>query len=363
MALRLIDKYIFRRTLLTFFAAVMVLAALYIVIDLISDKLDNIAENNVPWTVVGEFYVCFLPRILIQSIPVALLVSTLFVLGEMVRRRELVALRAAGLSLQRITGVVIVVGCLVAVGTFFVSDSIAPWLGSRANYIKENIIDPVREGRHHPIFYVDPDRGRTLWIARFYPRSARGEQVSIIEYLPDRSVSVVQADEIRWISESSQWILSNVVECRKVSEETFPVCGDPVEEAAAHIGVDPGQLEDPVLPTDEMTRREISEEIHRRHTKGHPAPNLEVARHMRFALPAVNLIVPFLAIPFAVRQRRGGLILSFGLSIVLTLVFLGLIAGSSGLGRIGVIPPWLGAWGPNALFLAGGIWFFSKAHR
>lgn len=361
MTPRIIDRYLFRRTLQIFLAALLVLSALYVIIDLITDKLDNIKENDVPWRTVGQFYICFLPRILVQSVPVALLVSILFVLGEMVRYGELVALRAAGLSLQRITVGALLAGGLVTLGTFIVYGWVVPLGSSLANEIKENVIDPERAGRHHPIFYVDPESGKTIWISRYFPQSSRGENVIIVEYLSDQNLVVTQAEKIRWAPETSEWFLENAVQCWAIGDEiSYP---DPVAEMAADIQTDPAQLEDPILPADEMTHREISEEIHRRHNKGHRAPDLEVAQHMKFALPAVNLIVPFLAIPFAVRKRRGGLILSFGMCIVLTLVYLGLIAGSSGLGRFGLIPPWLGAWGPNALFLAGGLWFFFRAHR
>ncbi len=69
----------------------------------------------------------------------------------------------------------------------------------------------------------------------------------------------------------------------------------------------------------------------------------------------------WLAIPFALRLRRGGLAISFGISILTAIAFLSVYSVCMTLGHAGRIPPIAAAWFANAVFLAAGIRLFVKA--
>jgi len=68
----------------------------------------------------------------------------------------------------------------------------------------------------------------------------------------------------------------------------------------------------------------------------------------------------FLAIPFALRTARGGLAASLAVSVVLGLAYVCSFGLCVGLARAQVLPGWLGVWLANAVFLAGGLWMYTR---
>ena len=68
----------------------------------------------------------------------------------------------------------------------------------------------------------------------------------------------------------------------------------------------------------------------------------------------------WLAIPFAMRLRRGGLAISFGASIAVAISFLILFVIGMTLGHVDRLPPLAAAWLANGVFLAIGLVLFYR---
>ncbi|MFQ5542198.1 MAG: LptF/LptG family permease, partial [Candidatus Binatia bacterium] len=68
----------------------------------------------------------------------------------------------------------------------------------------------------------------------------------------------------------------------------------------------------------------------------------------------------FLSIPFAIKQGpRGGMALSFGITILIGLGYRTVLAFCISLGTGGAIEPWIAAWFPNFILALVGIFFFT----
>ena len=93
---------------------------------------------------------------------------------------------------------------------------------------------------------------------------------------------------------------------------------------------------------------------------GVPAQRLLVDFHTKFSQPAIAFVMVWLAIPFAIRVRRGGVAIGFGASVAIALVYLTLFGIAVTLGDAGRLAPSLAAWLTNLVFLAGGITLFLK---
>ena len=94
-----------------------------------------------------------LPSFLAFVLPLTLLLSLLFVLGQLHRANELTAMRAAGVGFMRITRPVWVVGILACAGMWWLNSSIVPWSvqdsacqSSRLTSVTKFINSPLRTG-------------------------------------------------------------------------------------------------------------------------------------------------------------------------------------------------------------------------
>ena len=67
------------------------------------------------------------PSYLAIALPLALLVSLMYTLGKLHRANELTALRAAGVSLGRITAPVWAIGLLACALSWWLNTTVVPW--------------------------------------------------------------------------------------------------------------------------------------------------------------------------------------------------------------------------------------------
>ena len=101
-----------------------------------------------------------------------------------------------------------------------------------------------------------------------------------------------------------------------------------------------------------MTFNELREYNRRSRASGFSVSEQEVQLHGKIAIPAVTLVMTFLAIPFAVTTGRRGALYGIGLAIMLSVAYWLSMAFFAAAGSAGVLPAPLAAWATNILFSA-----------
>jgi lipopolysaccharide export system permease protein len=85
--------------------------------------------------------------------------------------------------------------------------------------------------------------------------------------------------------------------------------------------------------------------------------------HKKFAIPFACIVFVLLGAPIAVRFPRGGVGMVIAISLlVFGIYYMSLIGGES-LGDRGIIPPFLGPWGPNMVFTVMALWGLARIGR
>ena len=121
----ILDRYILKSVLNIFVVCLLTFLFLYVIIDLFANLAD-ILQQKIPLQILVQYYVSYLPIIFVQVAPIACLLSTLYTFGKMNRDNEIIAMRAAGLSILQITKTVILLGFLISIFIFWTSDKIVP---------------------------------------------------------------------------------------------------------------------------------------------------------------------------------------------------------------------------------------------
>ncbi len=109
----LFDRYITRRLLPPLLLVVFSTALLYVVGDL-SSNIEDMARNNVPAGVILAYYANLVPQVFLDVTPFALMISVLILLTLLERQQEMTALKAAGISLFRLTIPILLVAAVSA---------------------------------------------------------------------------------------------------------------------------------------------------------------------------------------------------------------------------------------------------------
>ncbi|MBL0061448.1 MAG: LptF/LptG family permease [bacterium] len=93
----LLDRYIVSAFARSFFFAMLAAAVIFVTIDLV-EHLDKFVDAGVGFDLVGRYYLLYLPFIVYLTIPVGVLLATLFTIGGFVYRNELTAMQACGVE-------------------------------------------------------------------------------------------------------------------------------------------------------------------------------------------------------------------------------------------------------------------------
>jgi len=88
-----------------------------------------------------------------------------------------------------------------------------------------------------------------------------------------------------------------------------------------------------------------------------------VELYLKIAFPLTNTIVVVIGTALALRVRRGGLAVSFGLSVFISFVYYAFIRLGQALGHSGQLPPIVAAWIGNFFFGALALELLRRARR
>ncbi|HMB98785.1 MAG TPA: LptF/LptG family permease, partial [Balneolaceae bacterium] len=121
-----IDRYIlFRLFTITLFV-LLVLICIFILIDF-SENSDDFADKGATMSQIwNQYYLNYIPEMMRLVSPVAVLVACLFLTGQMTERLEIVALKAAGVSLYRLIIPYIVFGVVIALSISYLDANVIP---------------------------------------------------------------------------------------------------------------------------------------------------------------------------------------------------------------------------------------------
>lgn len=128
--MRRIDRYLLSEMMIPALVGVMLL--LLLLIGNVLYMLLNALYGGAPVRDIGMILIYSLPEILLQAIPGALLLGTALSLNRLVRDRELLAIRMAGVPLKRTVVPYLLLGLVSAVGMFVLQDTLVTQAAHKA---------------------------------------------------------------------------------------------------------------------------------------------------------------------------------------------------------------------------------------
>jgi len=335
---------------------------LYAVIDLF-EKLNEMIESNVELWVIFPYYLNSIPLIVVQTAPIAVLVSIMFSLGKFNKNNEIVAMRASGISLLRILRPLIVAGFLISVALFIINDRVVPDAMIKVAEIKEEKIEKAKREkkrrtgekiRDNIAFY---GMGNRLIYAKRYMVYAKKLEDLIIHDQDENHNVTAKTTSVEVNRKNNRWLGKNVMFFHLDSQGR--IIGDPefYEEKYLNIKEGPEEFEKRRHQTEFMSFAELKGYIERLSFEGGATiRNLKVDMNQKVALPFVNLIVVLIASPFALAHtRRGGVLLGIGISVAIVLGYYAVMSVSLAMGKAGFLHPVVAAWFANVLFATGGL--------
>jgi lipopolysaccharide export system permease protein len=304
-------------------------------------------------------------------IPVALLISVIFVLSTMNRNQEITAARAAGIGMRRLTAPLWAVGAFCAgllalLNAVLVPDALEAQNGlvEEAQFaaLKSKGGAAIPKGQAYSVSFEN-SRARRLWLISNLGLST-GQAFEVIVHSFDeqhREVRCVTARFATFARTAGGWRWT----FREGRDLRFdPATGSLMTQPRFKELTLPDYDDDPEVmfystkEPDTLSLREVSRFVEQAgFNPGGPNAAYAMRYHAILSAPAICLVVIAVAIPFSVRAGRVSPMVGVAKTFGLFLAFYFLSSFCSAFGESGALPPVVAAWIPTAL---AALWVFPK---
>lgn len=336
-----------------------------IIIFLIADfieNVDNLIERNAALTDGALYFALKIPQMVFLSIPVTVLLASILSLILLTRGNEVVAMRACGASIYQVAAPLLAASFAISLLAFFLHESVVPAANRYGYYIWRVRIkkQPVENFTHKDkLWYRSGDN--TFWnIAYFDPAKDAMTKVTLFRLGPDDRVTQrVDAERVEWDAGQNRWRFRNGAVYRfggdgEIGHERFAVAHFPLHDR-------PEDFKKTGKNPSEMSWRELRRYIRTLQRSGVDVTRYVVDMWAKLSLPFVSFVLALVGVPFSLRSSRSsGLALGVAIAVLIGAGYLVIFYVGISLGHAGRLPPLAAAWGPNALFLAGGAFLLSN---
>ena len=128
--MRIVTRYIVREHAGPLVFALTALTSL-LMLQYVARQLANLAGKGLPWSAIGKFFLLSLPFTIAMTMPMAVLVATLYAFGRMAAEQEVTAFKANGVRVRALMTPVLISALLVSIGMVLFNDQVLP----RANHL------------------------------------------------------------------------------------------------------------------------------------------------------------------------------------------------------------------------------------
>lgn len=358
--MRLLDRYLFRELFAPLVYCLGGFMIFFISWQLYSD-LDRLQAARLHFLDVVEYAVSVSPEFLVAALPVALLLALLYTLTYLGRHNEITAMRAAGVSLWRISAPYFVVGFFASLALFALNEFCVPqsndWSEQILNRYTPKAVMKTSDTDATDALAFQNDRAHRTWFFRqFHVRTGELEGVIVMtngwRLEADRAVYTNGLWEFFHVAEYIQReptaTFSPLLQTNALAMTQFH---ETPREMQIEIKINKG--EQTFTRKNIVSLRDILDYLRLR--PGVQSGWVLTQLHQRLAAPWTCLVVVLIAIPFGAASGRRNLFFGVAGSIFICFLYFVIQRVSFSLGDGGHLPGWLAAWLPNVIFAVAGI--------
>lgn len=354
MLIRKLDIYVGARFVKMIASTVGAFVVIFVCVDAF-EHFSRWVDKDVGLPTFARYYFYGLPYIVTLVMPVAILLSSLFLVHSLARRSELVAMTCAGISVPRTFLPMMVTGFAASLLVMVLGDSIV----SEGQY-RQSVVKRVEIDRRDPVDFTRRSAFSYhtlggLFMEIGYFDGSTGSMTDVIIFDMDDSSRVsTRLDASRMWFEDGVWRASGSV------RRDFGPGGEIVTMQADTVTIQgisetPGDFAARPKAPQEMSFFELSDYIGRVESAGGDTRGDLVELWLKIFFPLSNLIMVLVGAPLAARNPRSGKTAGFGLAILLAFMFFSLVRFGQTLGHKGALEPILAAGLADVFFIAVGL--------
>ncbi len=358
--MKILDWYILKRYLLTFFMLLLLFIPIAITVSL-AEKIGKILDNNAPFGEVVVFYLNFTIYFANLLFPLFLFLSVIWFTSKLANNTEVIAILSSGGSFTRFLrpymfGALIIGALALVLGLF-----LAPQASKGYNEFEYKYFYPYRKTTQDRNVFRQINDNDFIYVNSFNSKKNEGNYFELEHFEGNELKYKITASKIKYVEEDTIYKLTNYF------KRTIGEFDDEFEELKKKDTLFDFDVEDliPVIYAAETKGySDLSQFIEKEEKRGSSnVGRYKLVLYRKWSLPVSVIILTIIAVAVSSIKRRGGMGVNLAVGICIAMVFVffdkifGVMAEQSN------FPPLIAVWFPNIIFGILAVYLLYNAKR
>ena len=358
--MKILDIYIIKKFLGTFFYAISLLIVIVIIFD-ISENIDEFLEKDAPLSeIIFSYYLNFVPYFINLFVYLFTFISVIFFTSKLASNTEIVAMLSGGVNYYRFLRPYFISAIILALMSFYLGNFLIPRTNIKRREFKDKYMENLDLDKDRNI-HLKIGSQTYVYLENFNSSTNVGIKFSLEEFEGNKLTYKLMADRLQWDSTENQWSIDNYI-IREISELRETIRKG--QELDTTLNLKPSDLYIKKEDFEEMNFWELRERIEEEKLKGSEKVTIyEVEKHKRIAAPFATIILTLIGVTLSSRKVRGGIGMHLGLGILFTFTYILFMQVTVVFATFGDLSPFLAAWIPNMVFAVIGLALLKTAQK
>lgn len=358
--MKIIDYYIIKKFLGTFFYAISLLIIVVIIFD-ISENIDEFLENNAPLkNIIFDYYLNFIPYFINLFIYLFTFISVIFFTSKLASNTEIIAFLNSGISFNRFLRPYLISATFLAVLSFYLSNFLIPSANENRRAFKDKYMEKLTKLKDRNI-HLQISPGEFVYVQNYSIATNTGFKFTLEKFKDDVMTYKLSAERMTWDTTNSSWhLIDYFIRTFNDNDETLTNGGamDTV------IALSPKDLYIQKEDYEIMNYWELNDKIKKERMKGSEnVKSYEVEKGKRLSSPFATIVMALIGVALSSRRMRGGIGMHLGLGLAIAFAYILFMQISTVFATFGNLSALYAAWIPNIIFSIIGIILLRRAPK
>ncbi len=341
-----------KKFLTTYFFLIIIVVSVAVIFD-VNEHIDKLIACSATWQqICFVFYLNWIPYFANLFSPLFVFITVIFFTSKLAGNSEIVAMRAAGMSFNRLLRPYMISAALIAALSFGLGCYVIPHSNEQRVAFDNRYLSKKKVFSKDPTnIQMQVDTGVVAYIGRFNNATKTGYEFSLDKFENKKLVSRLTAYTIQYDTLAQRpysWTINNYrIRTLKGGREHL-TSGNSLDST---ILIQPSDFYYLKGQQETLTQPELRKFIKRQQLRGVAGVAIfQVEYHKRLAAPFAAFILTLIGVCLSSQKRKGGMGAALGAGLALAFTYI-LFQGVAGTYATNAgCPPALAAWIPNIIF-------------